>query len=338
MGRSVSLLAGEGRRRAGPRSGRTGASGHDSMAGRLLALQRSAGNGAVSSWLASLQREEDEELEDEGSTEVEPVELAPAEEAAPPELAIPDGAADPQVSTMDEPSQSSSDLSPEPGTDDASYAEPNMSYADVPDGATDSGTPDGRGGDIDDVLVSEGDDGVGTIEEVDVSCASQPSFGGGHGGSISLHGQTDGGFDHAQPLPAPFPSTVKVTTQMVGTQQVFSAHGFFNVTFLATPTITLPPMPSGLSECQQKAVQAFIDGPLTDHENAHKKAYKDKYDGSFRVNVNHDRILDTPDQRQAAIETPVQNEDVRRANVANAASLALDPWNKTIPGLDCDAS
>jgi hypothetical protein len=40
--------------------------------------------------------------------------------------------------------------------------------------------------------------------------------------------------------------------------------------------------------------------------------------------------------RKRAMENPVNQEDQTRTKTANAASAALDPWNKAIPGLDCE--
>lgn len=84
-----------------------------------------------------------------------------------------------------------------------------------------------------------------------------------------------------------------------------------------------------------RRVQAFIDGPLSDHENDHAAAFRSNYDGTFTATVNVTNILDTPTYRQRAMENPVNEEDVRRSKAANAASKALDPWKRTVTGMDC---
>jgi hypothetical protein len=180
----------------------------------------------------------------------------------------------------------------------------------------------------------DSDEEVHEIPEVNVDCLTDEGV--GFGGSISLHGRTDANYDHAQPIPAPFPSSVTVTTGDVGGTPVFSASGTFDVTFKANPSITLPSVPSGLTECQEKAVRDFINGPLAAHEQDHANAFTNNYDGTFTAKVNVKNIKDTPDQRQAAMDAPVQKEDVARVTKANAASKKLDPWNQTIPGLDCE--
>ena len=107
------------------------------------------------------------------------------------------------------------------------------------------------------------------------------------------------------------------------------------MTFASNPSISLPTVPSGLTPCQEKAVQAFIDGPLTAHENDHKAAFENNYDGSFTATVSANNIKDTPEMRKGAMENPVMTEDQKRATAANAASKALDPWTQTVTGLDC---
>ncbi len=178
------------------------------------------------------------------------------------------------------------------------------------------------------------------IESVAASCRTEDTIGHGEGKKISLHGLTTSNYDHAKPIPAPFPSSVKVTERKVKVsktqeQDVFDASGTFEVTFASNPSISLPTVPSGLTPCQEKAVQAFIDGPLTAHENDHKNAFVTNYDGKFTATVNVSNIKDTPEMRKRAMENPVMTEDQKRATAANSASAALDPWKQTVPGLDC---
>lgn len=178
------------------------------------------------------------------------------------------------------------------------------------------------------------------IEDISAECQTKNSVGHGEGKSIKLHGLTTSNYDHAKPLPAPFPSGVVVTERKVKVsktveQDVFDAKGTFDVTFASKPSISLPTVPDGLTPCQTKAVQAFIDGPLTSHENDHKAAFEDNYDGTFTVTVNVSNIQDTAENRKRALENPVMAEDKRRADLANAESKKLDPWKETVSGLDC---
>jgi hypothetical protein len=159
--------------------------------------------------------------------------------------------------------------------------------------------------------------------------------GEGQGASVSLHGKTVANYDHALPIPAPFPDGVTVTTAKVGDKDVFSASGSFDVTFTANPSISLPSVPTGLTPCQEKVVTDFINGKLAAHEQAHADAFTNNYDGTVSMSINQKNILDTPDQRKRAVENPIQAEDVKRITKANAASTKLDPWKETVSGLDC---
>ena len=178
------------------------------------------------------------------------------------------------------------------------------------------------------------------IEDISAECQTQNGVGHGGGKSIKLHGLTTSNYDHAKPLPAPFPSGVVVTQRKVKVsktveQDVFDAKGTFDVTFASNPSISLPTVPSDLTPCQEKAVQAFISGPLTAHENDHKAAFENNYDGTFTATVDVSNIKDTPEMRKRALENPVMAEDKRRADLANSESAKLDPWKETVSGLDC---
>lgn len=160
-------------------------------------------------------------------------------------------------------------------------------------------------------------------------------FGNGGGRTISLHGRTDANYNHGRPIPAPFPDTVTVTTRSTRAGNAFDAVGSFDVTFDANTSVTLPPVPSGLTRCQEEAVRNFINGPLAAHEQDHVNAFRNNYDGTFTAQINVHNIADTPTNRRNAMQNPVNAEDQTRVAAANAASAALDPWNQTIPGLDC---
>jgi hypothetical protein len=196
----------------------------------------------------------------------------------------------------------------------------------------------------DELWDSEEDEGTDEapreIEDISADCQTQNGVGHGGGKSINLHGLTTSNYDHARPLPAPFPAGVKVTERKVKVsktveQDVFDAKGTFDVTFASNPSISLPTVPDGLTPCQAKAVQDFISGPLTAHENDHKAAFENNYDGSFTATVDVTNIKDTPEMRQRALENPIMAEDKRRADLANAESTKLDPWKETVSGLDC---
>lgn len=156
------------------------------------------------------------------------------------------------------------------------------------------------------------------------------------GGSFNLHGKTNAKFNKGEPYPEPFPDTVKVTEGKVGETKVFSAVGTFDVDYDVETKIELPGLPGGLSECQKEAVQKFIDGPLTAHEQDHESAYKTHYNGSKTISINYKNIQDTPEMRSNAIQKPSMDEHNTRHGKAVEESKKLDPWNEDIPGLDCE--
>jgi hypothetical protein len=173
------------------------------------------------------------------------------------------------------------------------------------------------------------------LPDISAECETEDGIGFGGAKQMKLHGRTVSNYNHGKPIPEPFPSSVTVTTGKRGKDDVFSASGTFEVDFLASPTITLPSVPSGLKPCQEKVVQAFIDGPLTAHENDHKAAFKDNYDGKFTATVDVKNIKDTTNHREIAMRNPVNAEDQKRTVAANKKSKKLDPWKKTVEGLDC---
>lgn len=183
------------------------------------------------------------------------------------------------------------------------------------------------------------EDGLKNIPKVTAKCESEEAIGHGNGGGreINLHGVTTADFNEGEPMPDPFPDTVEVETfDAGGGRQGFNAHGTFDVTFDARTNVTLPDVPDGLTPCQTQAVQAFIEGPLTDHENDHVSAFRDNYDGTATLRVDVDRILDTPANRRNSMQNPLATEHNTRRQAAVNASNALDPWNQDIPGLDCE--
>jgi hypothetical protein len=185
----------------------------------------------------------------------------------------------------------------------------------------------------------EDEETVKDIPDIRAGCQTEEEgvgFGSGSGRTIHLHGRTDANYNHGQPVPEPFPDTVEVTTGEIRGTQVFSAHGTFEANFEADPDPTLPPVPDGLTPCQQAAVRRFIDGPLAEHEQEHVNAFNDNYDGTPTLSVDFDNIPNTHENRRRAMERPVEIEDQRRVTAANQASRDLDPWNRTIPGLDCE--
>jgi hypothetical protein len=175
-----------------------------------------------------------------------------------------------------------------------------------------------------------------SVSSADASCETEEGigYGSGTGVSVSLHGKTVANYDHGKPYPKTFPAGTTVKRYEIGKTKVFDASGNVDATFKANPSISLPPVPGGLSECQAEAVKNFINGDLAAHEQDHADAFTNNYDGTVSVAFSFKAI---PASKEAeALQSAIEKEDVSRINTANAASAKLDPWKKTIPGLDCD--
>ncbi len=148
---------------------------------------------------------------------------------------------------------------------------------------------------------------------------------------VSVRGLTTSGYDHGKPRPPTLPSNA--TTSNVG-KNAIKATGTLDVTYTATPQVTLPKPPATCSDCQQAAVQAFIDTTLAAHEQEHVTLFKDNYDGQVSLPFN---FTARKDQVVRALTNVMNKEDRKRANAANAASKAIDPFTRPIPGMDCES-
>jgi len=106
-----------------------------------------------------------------------------------------------------------------------------------------------------------------------------------------------------------------------------TAQGTIVSVFQSAPTITLPAVPDGLSECEANAVRRFIDTTLLRHEQQHVLAFK-TYDGVVSTRLNYTGCQSGLDAHVQAIHDGI---DVQRSNAAIARSNALDPFNAPIP-------
>ena len=151
--------------------------------------------------------------------------------------------------------------------------------------------------------------------------------------SISLHGKTVANYDegignvinqkavHAKDCPG------------CDDSKCINWSGALQLTFLASPTITLP-SPSEyahLRPCQQERVKAWIQNVLLPHERQHKAAFE-KYNGT--VNKPFRMKICQEDRSSDLVQHLHDTENKRRKKIANDASDALDPFHTNID-LDC---
>jgi hypothetical protein len=163
---------------------------------------------------------------------------------------------------------------------------------------------------------------AGTPKEVSVE--------GGCNG-LSLHGQTNASFDGG---------TGKVANQVVskGTcdcgkgNQCFHVTGTLVTKYSVSVTITMPPMPSGLTACEQGKVQDFLKNVLTPHEQDHKTRFM-TYNGETRNPV--DVTGCSQEDVQSKVQAIQDAEEAPRQAAARALSAAIDPFMRTVDCSDC---
>jgi Domain of unknown function (DUF4157) len=150
---------------------------------------------------------------------------------------------------------------------------------------------------------------------------------------LRLHGTTDGTFDGG---------TGSVENQRVtrGTgcncdQGVQCSHvtGTLVTNYSVSVTITMPPMPSGLTACQQAKVQAFLQNVLLPHEQDHETRLK-TYNGQTKNRV--DITACGQDDAASKVQAIQDAEEPARRAAAQARSNAIDPFVRPIDCSDCE--
>jgi len=142
---------------------------------------------------------------------------------------------------------------------------------------------------------------------------------------VSVQGHTDANYSHSYDFSGS--ATRATDCGPCGASPCINDTGTIVSTFSANPSVTLPSVPPGLSECETNAVSAFINGTLSAHEQQHVAAFN-TYAGTVRTPFTYHGCQSGEDAyvqgRHNAIEAS------RRA-ASNAASAALDPFSPTIP-------
>jgi hypothetical protein len=100
--------------------------------------------------------------------------------------------------------------------------------------------------------------------------------------------------------------------------------------FRANPAVTLPEVPSGLTECEEAAVRQFINTTLRAHEQEHVAAFN-TYKGTVRTRFTYTGCESGLDDYAGSRHEAIQSS---RKAASDAASAALDPFNPPIP-CDC---
>ncbi|MGQ0519558.1 MAG: eCIS core domain-containing protein [Actinomycetota bacterium] len=141
--------------------------------------------------------------------------------------------------------------------------------------------------------------------------------------NISLPGRTDASFSSS--------FTTQGATRRRGEGGCDTVAGNMVNTFTVSTTVTLPPVPDGLTECQAANAQRFIDTILAPHEQEHV-AHFNTYNGTSTVPFS--LTVCAGDDLQAMIQAEHDTAQSTRQAAAQALSDSIDPFNVDV---DIDA-
>lgn len=193
--------------------------------------------------------------------------------------------------------------------------QPEATGSDQPADSAETGDPAADGGSVAPVAALEGE-GEPHDEVV---------FGGD---SLQLQGRTNAHFRSS--FSAPTMTTTPGTDCTCAAASCVHVTGTMTSTFTMTTDVSLPPVPSGLSACQQKTVRAAISTCLAPHEQRHVaafNAYRGTVQTPFDFTSCRADVQSTLQGMHNAIEGP-------RHDAVQASSDALDPFQVDID-LDC---
>lgn len=204
---------------------------------------------------------------------------------------------------------------PDPDGGGQSVAVTNQDAGGQAAGAVDAGDSDAGAGSVEPVAAVEGE-GEPHDEVV---------FGGD---SLQLQGRTNAHYRNR--FSAPNMTTTAGTGCSCADADCVHITGVMTSTFTMTTDVSLPPVPSGLSDCQQRTVRAAISTCLSPHEQQHVAAFR-AYNGTvqtpFDTTCCRSDVQSTLQGMHDAIEGP-------RHDTVQASSDALDPFQVDID-LDC---
>jgi hypothetical protein len=147
---------------------------------------------------------------------------------------------------------------------------------------------------------------------------------------VSVEGFCDANYGNS--MTAPGSSAPAKDCDGCSDAECVSNTGTVISTFTANPVITLPSVPDGLNECEQKAVQKFINTTLKAHEQQHVAAFN-TYRGTVKTPYTYKGCASGLDAHTADIHANV--ESARKA-ASDAKSAALDANGANIFNVTCE--
>ena len=146
---------------------------------------------------------------------------------------------------------------------------------------------------------------------------------------VSVSGHTDANYGNSMTAPGSS-SPAKDCDECPGEDCVTNTGTVISV-FTANPQITLPAVPSGLNECEQKAVQSFINTTLRAHELQHVAAFN-TYRGTVKTPYTYRGCAGGLDAHTLQIHEGVESA---RKIKSDAKSAALDANGANIFNITC---
>jgi hypothetical protein len=147
---------------------------------------------------------------------------------------------------------------------------------------------------------------------------------------VTVEGWTDANYGNS--YTAPGSSTPAKDCEGCGEEECVTNTGTVVSVFTTNPQVTLPSVPSGLNECEQRAVQNFINTTLRAHEMQHVAAFN-TYRGTVRTPYTYHGCASGLDAHTQQIHTDL--ETARKAQ-SDARSAALDANGANIFNVTCE--
>ncbi len=158
-------------------------------------------------------------------------------------------------------------------------------------------------------------------------------FGSGSTKTLGVHGETKASYKDNYEITDQKKEPSKECDKGCPKGQCVHVTGNLKSTFTVTTQIKLPSVSQypGLTECQKKAVQTFINTTLKEHEQKHAAAFA-QYNGEELEPVDETGCISQLDPKFQARHTA---KETQRKAAADLASRSLDPYDVDIPGFDC---
>lgn len=176
-----------------------------------------------------------------------------------------------------------------------------------------------------------------TVDPAVDSVMHRPGVAVGYGRTGNLHGKTVGTFDGGKKWLEKLKIAPSTGCDCLGTHKCMIATATLAVKYNVRVTTTMPQMPGGLTQCEQRVVRAFMDNVLGPHEAKHKRLME-TYNTTTRQPVEARGC--GRDEAKSALDTEAEllhaAEAATREKDAISKSDAIDPFFDMYDTSSCD--